>query len=490
MTAPPTQLTKSQFAAGLQCHKLLWWRIHEPLAKELQPDIVLEDRFDQARQVGELARSLFPGGALVEPVGSRQERIAATRATISQHAGPLFEAAFATDTLFAAVDALVPLDEGYLLVEVKSASELKEEHIPDAAVQTWVALANGIDVRRVEIVHLNREFRHPATGPLFSRTDVTAEVMEFLARIPALLEAQAEVVAGPSPEREIGEHCDTPRECPFKGRCWPDDRDHIANLHNCGTKKTAAWMRAGITRISQLTRPPKRGSPAERQVRALASGKLIVEAGLPAALADFDAEPLGFLDFETVNRAVPVWNGMGPWHQAAAQFSYHETGPGGVLRHEEFLAEGPGDARPEVARRLIGATRSAKHVVMYSPFERTQINALAASVPQHAAELLELRDKLIDLLPVVKENVYHPDFNGSFSIKAVLGPMVPGLDYSDLIIVDGLVASVQIARLLFVSGRIAPEERPRVREDLLRYCERDTLATVRLLARLRELAAG
>ncbi|MGQ0764959.1 MAG: DUF2779 domain-containing protein [Gemmatimonadota bacterium] len=488
MTAPQTQLTKSQFAAGLQCHKLLWWRVHEPLAKELQPDIVLEDRFDQARQVGELARSLFPGGELIEQGGDRSTRIAGTRAIIGRHPGPVFEAAFGTDKVFVAVDALVPLEEGYLLVEVKSASGLKDEHIPDAAVQTWAALASGIDVRRVEIVHLNKEFRHPDTGPLFSRTDVTAPVMAFLSSIPELLEGQLEAVAGPSPAREIGEHCDTPRECPFKGRCWPDDRDHIANLHNCGTKKAAAWMRSGITRISQLTTPPKRGSPAERQMRALTSGRMIVEPGLRAALGQFDVEPLGFLDFETVNRAIPVWEGMGPWRQAAAQFSYHETGSGGALRHEEFLAEGALDARPEVARRLIEVTRSAKRVVMYSAFEKTQINALAVAVPEQSTELLELRDKLIDLLPVVKDNVYHPDFNGSFSIKAVLGPMVPGLDYSDLIIVDGLVASVQIARLLFVSGRIRPEERPRVREDLLRYCERDTFATVRLLARLRELA--
>jgi hypothetical protein len=86
--------------------------------------------------------------------------------------------------------------------------------------------------------------------------------------------------------------------------------------------------------------------------------------------------------------------------------------------------------------------------------------------------------------------VYHPDFHGSFSIKAVLNPLVPDLSYDDLIIVDGLTASVEIARLLFVAQKIAPEERARVRLDLLAYCERDTWAMVRLLERLRELAAS
>jgi hypothetical protein len=61
--------------------------------------------------------------------------------------------------------------------------------------------------------------------------------------------------------------------------------------------------------------------------------------------------------------------------------------------------------------------------------------------------------------------------------------------FDDLVIVDGLVASVEIARLLFVVGKIPKEEHDRVRQDLLNYCERDTWAMVKVLERLRELAA-
>jgi len=86
------------------------------------------------------------------------------------------------------------------------------------------------------------------------------------------------------------------------------------------------------------------------------------------------------------------------------------------------------------------------------------------------------------------ENVYDPDFLGSFSLKYVLHPLVPELTYDDLVIVDGLVASVEIARLLFVSGKIPPEEQTRVRQDLLNYCERDTWAMVKVLERLRKSA--
>lgn len=51
-----------------------------------------------------------------------------------------------------------------------------------------------------------------------------------------------------------------------------------------------------------------------------------------------------------------------------------------------------------------------------------------------------------------------------------------------------MVASVKIARLLFVAGKIPAEQRDKTRQDLLDYCERDTEAMVELLKRLRELA--
>ncbi len=132
----------------------------------------------------------------------------------------------------------------------------------------------------------------------------------------------------------------------------------------------------------------------------------------------------------------------------------------------------------------------AKYIVTYSAYEKTRIRELQAAIPDLAEPLAELESKLVDLLPVVRNHVYHPDFKGSFSLKYILSPLVPELTYDDLVIVDGRLASVEIARLLFVAHKIPEEERDRLRQDLLEYCERDTWATVKLLERLRELAAA
>lgn len=462
--------------------------MHEPGAPELQPDKVLEDLFDQGRQVGAIARRRFPGGVLIDlPYRDYDGRVAATRDALAAGAPAIFEAAFAADDTFVAIDVLQRTGDGHRIIEVKSSNEQKDHHVPDVAVQAYVAAANGVDVRGAAVLHLNGEFRHPDAGDLFAETDVVGPVAAAVAQIPGELARQHAMLAGPLPDVPIGRHCAEPYECPFRARCWPDNPEHIGTLHNVGPARSAGYLARGIRWIRDLPRTEKLSFTQKRQLKALAEGRLIVEPTLAAELAPFTGR-LGFLDFETIQRAVPVWPGMKPWQQAAAQFSYHERQPDGTYAHAEFLAEGPDDARPPLAEAMVRATARADRVVMYTTFERTRIRDLQRAVPHLAAELAALEAKLLDLNPVVRNCVYHPDFRGSFSLKRILTPLVPELGYNDLVIVDGRVASVEIARLLFVADRIPAHEKDRVRQDLLDYCERDTWATVRLVEELRKLA--
>ena len=488
MAEPPLRLSKSRFVAGVQCPKLLWWKVHEPDAVELQPDKVLQDRFDQGRAVGELATTLFPGGVLIDlPHDAVEQRIEDTREATAGEAPAVFEAAFLEHNTFVAVDILERQPEGFHVIEVKSSNSQKPEHIPDVAVQLHVLGRAGIDVTRASVMHLNRDFRHPDLGERFCTTDVTTEAKEYEQGVAAELDDQMEALQGSLPDVSVGLHCHEPRACPFLDRCWPQDRDHIIKLYNVGPAKAAKYMADGVHRISEIPASQKLPDAARRQVKSLRGDRMIVEPGLGEALGEFSGR-LGFLDFETIARAIPVWPGLGPWGQAAAQFSYHEAQPDGSYSHLGWLAEGPRDARPELARVMVEATQSADRIVTYSSFEKTRIRALQKAVPELEAKLIDLEAKLVDLLPVLRNFVYHPDFEGSFSIKYVLQPLVPELSYNDLVIVDGLVASVEIARLLFVAGRIPPEERDRIRQDLLDYCERDTWAMVKLLEALRALA--
>ena len=484
----PPNLSKSRFVAGWQCHKQLWLKVHESDAPELQVDVVLQDRFDQGAEVGALAREQFPGGVLIDLRHDDPDRVGATRRALDGGAPAVFEATFIEDRVYAAIDVLERTPEGFTLIEVKSTTKVKGEHIPDVAIQVWVARRAGIDVTRAEVMHLNTDFRHPDVGELFVRIDVTSDVEALQPLIPDMIAEQLAALAGPVPPVPVGTHCwMIDRDCPFWDRCFPTDENHLWTLYRAQTNQKWALVLKGVSRVLDLPRDYKYSDIQRRQRSALESGRVIVEPGLREALHEFDCR-LGFLDFETIGRAIPVWPDVGPWRQVVVQFSYHEEAagaPNGHL-HWAYLAEGPGDPREELALRLLEATRDAERIVMYSSFERTRIRELAGWVPHLAGDLTALQDKLVDLLPVIQKHVYHPRFAGSFSIKQVLNPMVPDLTYNDLAIVDGQEASVKIARLLFVAHKV--RDRDQLRRDLLAYCERDTWAMVRLLGRLREVA--
>jgi hypothetical protein len=483
--------------AGLQCRKQLWWQVHEPGAPELAVDPALQAVFDRGHRVGALARTHVPGGVLIDlPYDAYEERLAATRAALEGGTPAVYEAAFRADNVFVSVDILERTGperagRGFCLTEVKSTTGVKEPHIADVAIQAHVARRSGLEVARMEVMHLNRACAYPDLGDLFVRADVTGPVEARLRAIPQELAALGAMLMGPLPAVAIGEHCTKPHECPFMERCWPPQpAHHVSTLHAMKRRTLAELDEQGYETIFDLPPDLALAATADRQRRAVQSGRIVVEPTLARAL-EACAPPLAFLDFETVGLAIPVWNGCHPYDALPVQFSCHvEDGRGG-LTHHEWLADGPEDARPALAERLVAACAGARTIAAYNAsFERACLATLAQGAPRLAAPLADIAARLVDLLPIVRGHVYHPDFGGRFSLKSVLPVLVPGLDHDDLAIGEGLMASVELERLLFRGEGLPPGERERLREDLRRYCALDTLGLAELLKRLRNLAVG
>lgn len=491
-------LSKSRYCSGLQCLRRLWWEVHEPQAPELLPDPSLATVFARGHRVGELARERFEGGTLVdfEPY-QVTERVAATAEALRRGARVVFEASFAAGGAFAALDVLERRRRGFALVEVKATLDVKPQFLPDVGLQVYAARSAGVDVRRAELMHLNRECTYPRLEDLFVRDDVTAEVEPLVREVPRNLRRMRAALDGPVPEVEPGEHCDDPYPCPFAARCLPElRRHHVTTLHRIPRKRAGALLEAGYETLHDLPDDAEelRGlglsGAALRQVHAVKKRRLVVEPGLGDTLRALEA-PIAFLDFESVNPPVPAWDGCRPYQHVPVQVSCHVVGPRGGLVHREHLAEPGGDPRPALADAVLRACEGARTVVAYhAPFERKCLDHLACAVPRLARRLGAIRERVVDLLPIVQEHVYHPAFDGSFSLKAVAPALVPDLGYGDLAVADGSTASALLEALLLEPASVPGEARPKLRQDLLAYCARDTLALVRVHERLGELAAG
>lgn len=486
------RLSKSKYVSGLQCPKLLWWQVHEPRSPELVPDPEQQYLFDRGHEVGRVAQSYVPGGVLIDvPHYARKHRLNKTAKAIREGAKVLYEAAFEHDGVIIVADILERIRGGWSVIEVKSSTRVKPQHIPDLAIQVHVLRGAGLKVRRAELMHLNRECQHPDLSNLFEREVVTEDVEDLVPTVPKELRRLIRALKGSLPDVPIGDHCHDPYDCPFINRCWPEQLPNaIETLYRIRRNRIESYEAAGYRTILDLPDEENLTAIQDRQRRAAQRNRLVVEDGLASALDEFDP-PFAYLDFETIAPPIPVWKGCRPYDQIPVQLSVHRKPVRGRMIHHEWLTEGSGDPRKMVAKKLLEFTEGAETILAYhAPFERSCIQGLKKNLPSLARKLDAVENKIQDLLPVVRDHVYHPRFNGSFGLKSVAPTLVPEIDYEQLDVSGGGRASQMLYDLLLRSDTMKAAETKRTRKGLLRYCKTDTKALVELHKKLTRFASG
>ena len=484
---PPLQLSKSRFLAGLQCLKRLYLACHH---RELADPVEAGRQavFDTGAAVGKLARRRFPDGILVEEqYFEHSQAVRSTQALLSDASVPaLFEPAFTFRGIRARVDVLSRSGgRGFDLVEVKSTTRARDEHIRDVAIQMYVVEGSGVPVGRAYLMHIDNTYVYQGgdhdPDRLFSLRDVTDEARAYAAdEMPGALARMWESLQlAETLDIDTGRHCTTPYRCPFFGHCHRDEPEHpvrdLPGLTQGGYERLEA---SGIRDIGGIPPDFTGLSLVQRRVRdSVVAGRPFVGPDLASRLGEIGF-PAGFLDFEALNPAIPIYVGTRPYQTIPFQWSLHVRDSDGGLRHSAFLDDGPGDPRERLVAALLAAIPSEGAVVAYSGYEETVMKGLAQAFPQYGSRLLAVCERVVDLLQLVRGSYYHPGFHGSFSIKSVLPALVPGLAYDDLEIPEGMAAAAAYARL--IAGDTPQSDEVEIREALLAYCERDTEAMVRV----------
>jgi hypothetical protein len=471
MPSSPPSLSKHDFLAHRQCPRRLHLGVHAPeLGAPRSPG--LEAILEQGRAVGRAAHALFPGGVLVE-AADHAAALARTRALLDAPDVPaIFEAAFEHEGVRIRSDVLVRLPQDrFALCEVKSSTRWKDEHGPDLAVQLWVLRGSGVPVAACELIHVDGQYLR-GDGDIdwerfFQREEQTGRADALATQVGAWLGKMRRVLAEPSaPDVEPGTHCRSPHPCEF----W----DH------CTAGRSDAWF---------LEHKRVRYEVRQRWLGALARGERWVSTGLADLLAPAEP-PAWYLDFEALGPAMPLYEGVRPYQAIAFQWSLHRLEADGSTCHHEFLADGRCDPRDAVAKALLAALGGDDDpIVVYSDYESRMLRDMAAHVPARADELLALDARLVDLLPIVRSGLYDAGFHGSFSLKQVAPALAPHVRYDDLTgIADGTAAATAYARLASGEPGGGDGGEERLREQLLAYCERDTLALMETHRALRRSA--
>lgn len=481
-----SNLSKSQFVRGLQCHKSLWlYRNKQEL--RAQPDEAGQAVFDAGTDVGLLARGLFPGGTeIIFRRDAIDRQIMETSELIATGANTIYEATFRHNNVLVMADILQKGSSGWEIYEVKSSTSVKDTYLDDLAMQYYVIKGSGLDVAKASIVHINREYVRKGAidiRSLFTIADITGEVMEHQQTVKAeLRKIKRMLIANKTepPKVKIGPQCDDPYPCDFSDYCWADIDTAakmyggtVFDLRGRGIDRFDYYNR-GILNLTDMDLSGLNESQ-RMQAEVALSGKEIINADAIRQFLDTLTYPLYFLDFETFMAAVPPFDGTRPYEQILFQYSMHwQEGPEAELKHAEFLAEAGVDGREAIAKKLADAIPDNVCVVAYNKvFEQSMLAGLAERFPQHAKKLMNIFVNLVDLMePFRMRHYYTKEMKGSYSLKEVLPALFPDLTYEGMEISNAGDASRSYSGLHLIEDK---DEVKKIRKALLEYCKLDTL---------------
>lgn len=483
-------ISKSKYLSGHQCHKKLYLEKNRP---DLKPpvDDALQAIFNQGHRVGLYAQQVYPKGKDATPQNRNAFNwsIQQTKKWILAGEKVIYEATFASMGGFAMLDILLQEENGDIhAIEVKSSTSVKDYHLIDASLQYFVMAKSGFAPKRFSIMHIDNSYTKNGelnVSGLFKLEDITEKVLQLQSEVPKRLGAMQEMLAqNEEPYIDIGPHCNNPFDCDFRHYCWRHvPKDSVFDLPRAASK---AWQfyREGRIKISDLETEELTPTQIPHYREITENTGAFDRVSIRNWLKQIEY-PICFLDFETIQCGIPIYDNSRPYQQIPVQYSIHwiekEDAP---IEHFEYLADFTTDPRIQQAQSLSEKLEKAGNIMAFNmSFEKKCIESIAALNQDLSQTLTASYPKFVDLIePFRKGWAYFLGMKGRNSIKRIYGSMFPdsSLNYQGLKVADGGTASTVLKSLAESEFKGSITEMETIRGDLLEYCKLDTMAMVKI----------
>lgn len=486
-------LSKSTFLKGLQCDKHLY--LYKNNKELLDPLSQMQQAiFSRGTDVGKIAQQLFPNGIDVSPPSPMnfEKSIEQTEKLMRNGEHVIYEASFVYDEVLAAADIVVKNGDGWNIYEVKSSTSVNEVHINDAAVQYWIVNNLGYKINDIFIVYINNQYVRKGEldlNSLFNIESVLEFVIEKQDFVTKEIARQKKVLEKNTvPKVDIGMHCTDPYPCGFIGYCWKHiPKYSVFDISGMHLRKKFEFYDQGIIKMKDIPEDAALNSNQRLQIDGALHNKKIIDKEAISEFLKTLSYPMYFVDFESFQPPVPLYDNSKPYQQIPFQYSVHfkESAESDLL-HYEFLAEPESDPRIPFIENLLKVLGDEGDIIVYNKaFEITRLKEIARDHPKYAKKIEKLFDRVKDIMiPFQKKYYYTPEMEGSYSIKYVLPALVPELSYANMQIANGGTASLAYESLLSSEDFIKIHE---TKKQLLEYCKLDTFAMVKILEKLESL---
>jgi len=504
-------LTKSDFIRYLQCYKYLW--LYKNRKDLIPPEY--EERFAQifgeGFKVEDYAYKLFPNGQDAYDEDFKTA-ISKSKDLISKKTLVIFQPTISGRELFSRADIIKynPKKDCWDIYEIKGSVSVKDLYIADLAFQKVCLETNGLKLGKLFIIHVNKAFvKKGEIKPekFLTIAEITQEVDDLVKETrKQIKEALLVLQKAQEPQIRILKQCSDPYECMFTDYCWKDvPANSIYNLAGrLSEEKLEHLLDEGIISIKDIPEGFLKSQRAILHHQAVKHNIVHLEKEeIKKDLAKLQY-PLYFLDYETYgfSAAVPLFDGYHPYQNMPFQYSVHVLPkPKAKLQHYEFLADKYADPALDLAKALSKIIKSKGNVIAWNAsFEMGCNEEMGKRYPKYKKFFQSVNKRMYDLMMIFRNGYYvHKDFQGSASLKKVLPVLVPKLSYQKLNIHEGGTASDSWREMIEpISPNLvdkhalsqAEGEKGQIYNDLLKYCELDTLAMVEILKALEKVILG
>jgi len=480
-------LTKSDYIRYLQCTKLAWLNKNRPdlISEEIKES--LSDVMENGYKVEQYAYELFPDGVVAESPAKTQK--------LMKKGGAVFQPTIIAGELLCRAD-IISYDkenESWDIYEVKSSTQVKDVHEYDLSFQKTCFEKAGYKVGKLFLVHINNEYIKKGkinAKELFGIDDITQVVDELAQETKdGIMELSQILKRGEETKVRPLKQCNRPYPCVFKDYCLQGlpNKSIYSIIGKLSEKTMNKLLDDGIVDIENI--PTELISPSfMNHFNAIKNNEVYIEKeGIKNELEKIEY-PIYFLDYETYGSAIPALDGYRPYQNIVFQYSLHiQRTADSKLEQFAFLADKLADPSREMAESLkkqIGETGTI--IAWNMGFEQECNSGMAERETEFKEFFEDINNRMYDLMTVFKKGYYiHKEFYGSASLKKVLPVLVPSLSYGELNIHEGMTASNSWYEMF--DSKTDGKRKQAIYDDLLKYCELDTLAMVKILEELRKI---
>jgi len=475
---PKQRLTKTNYLQYLACPEELWMQMNLDLPSSISSDALF--KIEQGKLIDKLAHRLFIEGCTVQNI------------TIDQKNVRFQEGAEVGDYQVRADITVVDPESGRSnLFEVKATTAVKKEHIHDVAFQQMVFQNSGTEIDKCYLVHINKEYITNGSLDLcdyFNIQEITKEVQAIKEETAIRAQEALTFINGPEPKKRITFGCENKLKCPFVQQHFTDLPEYsVYDISRIHSKKLKLLIDAEQLNIMDVPTDFPLSDKQRVQVDIAQQNIVNINKEDIKSILDGLEWPLYFLDYETYSYVIPPQPRHKPYQQMLFQYSLHVLeSPDAELQHFEYLLREQTEPVENIVMSLREHIKAEEGTVIVwnKAFETGRNKELANIFPKHADFLLSLNSRVYDLMEIFSKGLYlHPDFKGSASIKNVLPVLCPELSYGDLVIQNGMEAVIQWHNM--TTGEFRGDHQELVYQALLKYCELDTFAMVRIWEELK-----